>query len=168
MASGSGTVVEPDELPYLHGRAWKFGDRVSCEQILPARHRAHDFGVGRFAMSGLDPEFSSQARPGDFLAAGVEFGRGEGIGAAVRALRRFGIGAVICRSFAGDFAATDLGLPALQVEETAAIKTGDRLRVDVEGHKVVNLSSGDRYVIRNLHGEALETLRRRRMADAAD
>jgi hypothetical protein len=50
-------------------------------------------------------------------------------------------------------------LPPLQVEEAAAIKTGDRLRVDIEGHKVVNLSSGDRYVIRNVYGESLDVLR---------
>ncbi len=45
------------------------------------------------------------------------------------------------------------------VEETAAIKTGDRLRVDVEAHVVANLSSGDRYVVRNLDDEAIAVLR---------
>jgi len=45
------------------------------------------------------------------------------------------------------------------VEETAAIKTGDRLRVDSEAHVVANLSSGDRYVIRNLDDEAIAILR---------
>ena len=61
--------------------------------------------------------------------------------------------------------ALHVGLPALQVEETEAIKTGDRLRVDIEGHKVVNLSSGDRYVIRNIYGEALDVLRAGGMAE---
>lgn len=162
-------VLEPEELPYLFGRAWRFGDRVSGELILPARHRARDIGIGRFVMSGIDPEFAAKMRPGDFVAAGIEFGWGPAVRPAARALRAAGVGAVICTSFAADFfaAATDLGLPVLQVEETAAIQTGDRLRVDIEGHKVVNLSSGDRYVIRNLYGAALETLRLRRMAEAS-
>ncbi len=46
------------------------------------------------------------------------------------------------------------------VEETGAIRGGDRLRVDIEAHIVANLSSGDRYVIRNIDDEALAMLRK--------
>jgi hypothetical protein len=45
------------------------------------------------------------------------------------------------------------------VEETGAIKQGDRLRVDIEAHVVANKSSGDRYVIRNIDDAALALLR---------
>jgi 3-isopropylmalate/(R)-2-methylmalate dehydratase small subunit len=130
-----------DELPYLVGRAWRVGDRARLEDGLPP------------------------LEPGDFLVAGLEFGIGGATPADARALRRTA-GAVIARSFGEEFfrCALHVGLPALQVEETEAIKTGDRLRVDIEGHKVVNLSSGDRHVIRNIYGEALEILRAGGMA----
>jgi 3-isopropylmalate dehydratase small subunit len=135
--------LELDELPYLVGRAWKIGDRVS----------------------ELDPSLVDQVSAGDFLVAGVDFGGGAAA-ALVRTLKVVGFGAAIARSFGADLfrAALHVGLPLLQVEETEAVKTGDRLRVDIEGHKVVNLSSGDRYVIRNVDGEALDVLRAGGMA----
>lgn len=130
--------LDLDELPYLVGRAWKVGDRVS--------------DVERTLIERVDA--------GDFLVCGIEFGAAAPPPLA-RTLKNGGFGAVIARSFGDEFArvALRLGLPALQVEETEAVKTGDRLRVDIEGHKVVNLSSGDRYVIRNVRGEALDVLR---------
>lgn len=148
--------LELDELPYLDGRAWALGDHVKCEQLLPAAPpRGHP------VPAGMVPELAQGLQPGDFIVAGVEFGIGEAAEGATRALRAAGVGAVIGRSFTSDFFAATLrsGFPALQVEETAAIKTGDRLRVDIEGHKVVNLSSGDRYVIRNAYGQELDALR---------
>jgi 3-isopropylmalate dehydratase small subunit len=99
------------------------------------------------------------------VVAGLDFGRAGDRDR--RALRLIGAGGVIARTFGDQFArsALHIGLPALQVEETEAIKTGDRLRVDIEGHKVVNLSSGDRYVIRNIYGEDLDVLRAGGMAE---
>lgn len=148
-----------DELPYLVGRAWKLGDRVAAEDILPPQYEGKDLAVRPFVLRAVAPDFAPQ--PGDFLVAGHQFGIGAATKATARALRLIGVGAVIARSFGDEFAqhALYVGLPALQVEETEALRRGDRLRVDIEGHKVVNLSSGDRHVIRNIYGEALDVLR---------
>lgn len=153
--------IDWDELPYLVGRAWTFGDAVTAEQILPPTYYDRGLAVGPFVMRGLVAGFPSDLRRGDFLVAGVEFGYGDATAATARALKLIGVGGVIARSFGVSFFrhAIHSGLPALQVEETAAMKTGDRLRVDIEGHKVVNLSSGDRYVIRNVYDESLDILR---------
>ena len=56
--------------------------------------------------------------------------------------------------------AFELGLPAVAVNESLAIHTGARLRIDLEGARVVNLSSGDRYPIRNVDDAMLEHFRR--------
>jgi 3-isopropylmalate/(R)-2-methylmalate dehydratase small subunit len=161
----SDSALELDELPYLVGRAWKLGDGVRAEQILSPEHADKQLGAGEFVLRGVVPAPVLQA--GDFLVAGLGFGSGAATRATARALRLVGAGAVIARSFGDAFlrCALHAGLPPLQVEETEAIKSGDRLRVDVEGHKVVNLSSGDRYVIRNIYGEALDVLRAGGMAE---
>ncbi len=153
--------LELDELPYLDGRGWRFGDDIRADDVLPPEQHANGLAVGSFAMSGVDPGFAARLRRGDFIVAGLRFGVGAPTPATARALKLAGVGAVIARSFGPEFfrVAIHAGLPALQVEETGAVKNGDRLRVDVEGHKVVNLSSGDRYVIRNVYGEALDILR---------
>jgi 3-isopropylmalate/(R)-2-methylmalate dehydratase small subunit len=150
---------ELDELPYLVGRAWRVGDGVRAEQILPAGQLDAGAAAGALVRSDLTP--APRLAAGDFLVAGLDFGIGDATRATARALRLAGAGAVIARGFGAAFfrCAIHVGLPPLQVEETEAIKTGDRLRVDIEGHKVVNLSSGDRYVIRNVHDEALDVLR---------
>lgn len=164
-AAMTNSALELDELPYLVGRAWKLGDGIRAEQILPPTHLGKDLAAGSVVLRSVAPDLALQ--PGDFIVAGLDFGSGQVTRAIVRALRLIGAGAVIARTFGDQFArsALHIGLPALQVEETEAIKTGDRLRVDIEGHKVVNLSSGDRYVIRNIYGEDLDVLRAGGMAE---
>ncbi|MGH7820625.1 MAG: 3-isopropylmalate dehydratase, partial [Candidatus Binatia bacterium] len=90
-----------------------------------------------------------------------EFACGGGGAHVARALRRAGIAAVIARSFAAEFAAEalEIGLAAIRIDETQMIRSGDRLRLDIEGRRVVNLSSGDRYPIRELSDRAVEALR---------
>jgi 3-isopropylmalate/(R)-2-methylmalate dehydratase small subunit len=153
--------VDWDELPYLVGRAWTFGDSIPADQVLPPRYHDRGLAAGAFVMHDLAADFPSGVQRGDFVVAGVAFGHGNAIAATARALKLAGVGGVIARSFGESFFqhAINCGMPALQVEETAAVKTGDRLRVDIEGHKVVNLSSGDRYVIRNVYDESLDILR---------
>lgn len=153
------TLPAFDELPYMDGRAWKLGDGVRAEQILAPEHAHAGLGAGAPVLRGVEP--APHLASGDFVVAGVDFGIGAASRGTARALRIAGVAAVIARSFGTAFfrCAVHVGLPALRVEETEAIKTGDRLRVDVEGHKVVNLSSGDRYVIRNLYDESLDILR---------
>jgi 3-isopropylmalate/(R)-2-methylmalate dehydratase small subunit len=139
-----------------------FGDHVAVDSILPpAFHDRVPPAVGAFAMAGIDPGFATAIAAGDFIVAGAQFGAGSGPSLAVVALRAAGVAAVIARSFGGSFldAATESGLPALVIEETGAIKGGDHLRVDIEARKIVNLSSGDRYVIRHLDDETVAILR---------
>jgi 3-isopropylmalate/(R)-2-methylmalate dehydratase small subunit len=149
-------------LPALRGRAWVFGDHIAADAVLPAAHQDRPPNeLGPFAMAGIDPTFHRALDPGDFIVAGLDFAAGPARPLSAVALQAAGVGAVIARSFGEDFvrAATRIGLPALVIEETGAIKTGDRLRVDIETRKVVNLSSGDRYVIRNLTEDVVDVLR---------
>jgi len=155
-------IGSEEALPAITGRAWVFGDRVSCRQVLADEHLERDAAAARaFAMAGLDPEFARKVAARDFIVAGIDFAVDARHRAVPAALKSLGIAAVIARSFGHFFLRTaiDIGLPALVVEETAAVRMGDRLRVDVEAHIVANLSSGDRYVIRNLDEAAIGILR---------
>ncbi len=156
-------LIGPENaLPAITGRAWTFGDGVSSHQMLADEHLDRDAAAAStFVMAGIDPDFARKVAAGDFIVAGTDFAAGATHRIIPAALRSVGIAAVIARSFGGPFlrAATDIGLPGLIVEETAAVKTGDRLRVDVEARIVANLSSGDRYVIRNLDETTMGVLR---------
>lgn len=155
---------DADSLQVISGRAWVFGDRVSAGQILAAEYAEQPVATaGRHALAALDSRFANSVAPGDCIVAGIDFAFDATHRSVPAALKALGLGAVIARSFGPFFLrnAIHLGLPALIVEETAAVRGGDHLRVDIEAHVVANLSSGDRYVIRNIDDDALAVLRKR-------
>jgi 3-isopropylmalate/(R)-2-methylmalate dehydratase small subunit len=149
-----------DSLPVVTGDAWVFADFLEARAVAPPEIR--DLGeAARALFRDLDPDLAAKIRRGDLLVAGSEFACGPGGAHVARTLRRAGIAAVIARSFAIEFAAeaVDVGLPAIVVDETQMIRSGDRLRLDIEGRRIVNLSSGDRYPIRDLPEDVVEALR---------
>ena len=155
-------IAGDDGLLATTGRAWVFGDHITGNQLLGDAHLAEPVEVAaRHALAGLDPTFVTHMQPGDVIVAGLELGTDATHRLIPMVLKHLGVAAVIARSFGHFFArnAIHVGLPVLAVEETAAVKSGDRLRIDVEGHIVANLSSGDRYVVRNLDDEAIAILR---------
>jgi 3-isopropylmalate/(R)-2-methylmalate dehydratase small subunit len=159
VAAMTAPPPELDQLPYLVGRAHAVADTVRADQILAPGEHERGGTAGAVVLGGLAPAL--RVEPGDFLVAGRDFGIGAATRDTARSLRLAGVAAVLARTFGETFfrCAVHVGLPALQIEETGAIKSGDRLRVDVEGRKVVNLSSGDRYVIRNVSDDVLHILR---------
>lgn len=149
-----------DACPIVTGRAWAFGLGVTADLIVP-RARWGDPSPGPLLMTAVDPSFPERLERGDILVGGQDFGAGSVDDTPVRAIRDAGASAVVAYSFDASFAgfAVACGLPAVAVNEALAIHTGARLRIDMEGYRVVNLSSGDRYPIRNLNDAVLERYR---------
>ncbi len=151
-------ITADDCLPAMTGRAWACGERIARQHV-PSSAAAAD--ATAWLMAALDAHATHAVAAGDFIVAGEQFAADANDRKLPLALKTLGIGAVLARSFGHFFLrnAINVGLPALVVEETPAVKTGDRLRIDIEAHIVANLSSGDRYVIRNLDDEAIAILR---------
>lgn len=149
-------------LPVLTGRAWAFADGLAAADILPERFAAlapREAARGLFA--DIDVSLAAQVRVGDVLVAGQDVGRGAGGAAAARALAAGGFVAVVAGSFAAGFAEAVVGarLPPLEVDAPAVFHTGHRLRLNLEGATIADLSSGDRQPIRNLTDDLLDRLR---------
>ena len=162
MAKYEDLVSKENWLPALDGCAWTLGDGIAQRQILAddVLDKPPSDAV-RHLLRALVPGFAARRRRGDFLVAGLDFAGDATDPRVARAMRAAGIAAVIARSFGAVFERTaiDVGLPAVVIEETAAIKQGDRLRVDIEAHVIANRNSGDRYVIRNIDDADLDRLR---------
>jgi 3-isopropylmalate/(R)-2-methylmalate dehydratase small subunit len=151
-------------IPRFTGRAWVFMHHLGAEAILPARAAGLAPAAARTLLfHDLDPGIAGSIAPGDVLVAGENLGHGPGAAAAVAALHAARVPVALARSFATDFAdaAFELGLPALVLDAPEGIRTGQTVRVDIDGGRVVNLSSGDRFPIRNLSDALLERLRAR-------
>jgi 3-isopropylmalate/(R)-2-methylmalate dehydratase small subunit len=139
--------------PVMRGRAWKFGDNVDTDQIIPAKYAVHSLDeklLGEHAMEGVpDNEgWSKKLSPGDIMVAGSNFGCGSSREIAPIAIRGAGIAAVIADSYARIFFrnAINLGYPILQSPQAArAIEQGDELEVDLEEGIIRDFSRSDEY-----------------------
>ncbi|MGB9837483.1 3-isopropylmalate dehydratase small subunit [Methanothermobacter sp.] len=121
----------------MKGRVWKFPDDVDTDIIIPGRYLVmrDPEKLREHVMEGLDPEFPSKVRPGDFIVAGKNFGCGSSREHAPLALKGAGIAAVIAESFARIFYrnAINVGIPLLEAPGiTEKLNEGDEIEVDLE------------------------------------
>jgi len=131
----------------LEGRAFKFGDHVNTDIIIPATYLvSNDPAVlGRHLMAGEDPDFADRVEPGDIIVGGENFGSGSSREHAPLAIKGGGISCVIAKSFARIFYrnALNVGLPLVESPEAAgAISDGDRVRVDLANGRIEDLATG--------------------------
>jgi 3-isopropylmalate dehydratase small subunit len=137
----------------LRGRAWKFGDNVDTDQVIPAKYAIYSLDerkLGEHAMEGVpgNEGWAQRVSPGDVLVAGSNFGCGSSREIAPVAIRGAGISCVIADSFARIFFrnAINLGYPILQSPQAAeAVEQGDELEVELAEGVIRNLTRGDEY-----------------------
>jgi len=125
----------------LRGRAFKFGDNISTDHIMPGRlaHLRSDLPeLAKHVMEDADPTFASRVKKGDFIVAGSNFGLGSSREHAPLAIKMAGVSAILAKSVARIFFrnAINLGLPVL-ICDTDNIDDGDELEVDL-GKGTVN------------------------------
>ena len=127
----------------LTGKSWKYGDNVNTDQIFPGKH-TYTLGtpaeIAAHALEDLDPTFASQARAGDVVFGGRNFGCGSSREQAAACLKYQGVAAVVAESFGRIFYrnAINQGLPAVVCPEAvAAAQAGDPVRVDLAQGLVV-------------------------------
>ncbi|UCD56488.1 MAG: 3-isopropylmalate dehydratase small subunit [Candidatus Hydrogenedentota bacterium] len=131
----------------LRGKAWKYGDNIDTDAIIPARYLTSsdpEF-LARHCMEDADTEFVNKARTGDFIVAGKNFGCGSSREHAPAALKAAGISCIIARSFARIFYRNSFnrGLPILDCPEAVdGISDGDEIEVDLSKGLIRNLTSG--------------------------
>jgi len=126
----------------LPGKAWKFGDNISTDEISPGRYMSLRSNLPELAKHTLEDarnDFPSGVKQGDFVVAGNNFGMGSSREQAPLVIKMVGVRAVIAKSFARIFYrnAINIGLPAI-VLDTSLINEGDVLDLDISGGRVLN------------------------------
>lgn len=129
------------------GRAWKFGDNIDTDIIIPARYLAltDPKALGEHCMEPLAPLFHKQVKPGDIIVAGLNFGSGSSREHAPIAIAALGIPLVIAKSFARIFYRNSFnkGLALLEADIVDDVEEGEVIEVDMSsgvikcGKKVV-------------------------------
>ena len=134
----------------IHGKAWKFGNDVDTDAIIPARYlnTTDSKELASHCMEDADPEFASKVKPGDIMVAGKNFGCGSSREHAPIAIKGVGVACVIAHSFARIFYrnAFNMGLPILECPEAAEqIDMGNELELDLDEGIIVNHSKKETY-----------------------
>ncbi len=146
----------------LAGRAWKFGDNVDTDQIIPARYlvTSDPAELGRHCLEDADPDFVRKVKPGDILVGGRNFGCGSSREHAPIAIKAAGVSAVTARSFARIFFrnSINLGLPLFETEAASRIEEGDALELNPVTGEIRNLTRGETYQAQPLPPFAREIL----------
>ncbi|HXZ23225.1 MAG TPA: 3-isopropylmalate dehydratase, partial [Methanomassiliicoccales archaeon] len=89
----------------IKGRAFKFGDHINTDLIIPGRY-LDDYSVANLAkhvMEDADPSFAGKVRQGDVIVAGRNFGCGSSREQAPLALKHAGVSVIVAASFARIF-----------------------------------------------------------------
>lgn len=130
----------------LKGKVLKFGDDISTDHIIPGRFfhlRSNLPELAKHTLEDINPAFVSHVKPGDFIAAGKNFGLGSSREHAPLVIKTVGISAVLAQSVARIFFrnAINIGLPVL-ICDTRNINDGDEIAVDLAGGAIENLTKG--------------------------
>ena len=127
-------------------------DNIDTDVIIPGTYlKIHDYNeLATHAMEGLDPEFPSKVKDGDFIVAGKNFGCGSSREHAPIALSTCGIKAVIATSFARIFYRNSVDgaflLPIEVDDETyKKISNSDQLEINIEKNEIKNITKNESY-----------------------
>ncbi len=132
----------------IEGRVWTLGDDVDTDGIISGKYltvidpeelKKHVFEIAL-------PEFAGQARAGDLIVAGVNFGCGSSREHAPQALKAIGVGAIVADSFARIFFrnAINLGLPAIEAPGVRKIfERFDPARIEMTQGTITNTRTGE-------------------------
>ncbi len=147
----------------IKGRAWKFGDGVSTDDIAPGRYfhlRSQPEELAKHAFEDLRPDFAKNVKPGDIIVGGRNFGQGSSREHAPLIIKLNGVGAIMAKSVARIFFrnAINLGLPVIIVD-TDKIDDGDEIEIDLEAGTVKDLTKNFELKFKPLPEAMLKILR---------
>ena len=129
------------------GKVWRYGDNIDTDVIIPARYlnTSNPQELAQHCMEDIDKSFVTGVNAGDIMVADNNFGCGSSREHAPVAIKASGITCVIAANFARIFYRNgiNIGLPLLEIgEDSAKIKAGDVLSVDLETGDIVNTTTG--------------------------
>jgi 3-isopropylmalate/(R)-2-methylmalate dehydratase small subunit len=150
----------------LRGRAWVFGDDVDTDLIYHNKYLGitdtKEMAQYSFEYYPGKENFAKEAKPGDIVVAGQNFGCGSSREHAVYCLKELGIPVILAESYARIYYrnAVNNGYPVLVVPDiTDKVSDGDELEVNMDTGEIKNLTTGE-----TMHGDAVTDLEKDIMA----
>ena len=132
------------------GKAFKYGDNVDTDVIIPARYLNVSSGdeLAKYCMIDIDPDFVNRVQKGDIIVAKKNFGCGSSREHAPLAIKCAGVSCVIASTFARIFYrnAINIGMPILECDEAAEdIDAGDTVSINFDTGVITNETKNHTY-----------------------
>ncbi|HEX7320028.1 MAG TPA: 3-isopropylmalate dehydratase small subunit [bacterium] len=149
----------------IQGQAYKFGDNINTDDIYPGKYLSITTDreeMARHCFEAVYPDFLKNAKKGNIIVAGKNFGCGSSREQAATCLKFFGIRFVIAESLARIFYrnAINLGLPVLIAPGIKGkINHGDTLTVDLQKGIVRNETTHESITVIPLPGFIMDIIK---------
>ena len=132
------------------GRAFKYGDNVDTDVIIPARYlnSSDPAELATHCMEDIDNTFVKRVQKGDIIVATKNFGCGSSREHAPIAIKAAGVSCVIAETFARIFYrnAINIGLPIIECPEASkGSDEGDEVEVDFDSGMLYNRTKGTEF-----------------------
>lgn len=132
------------------GTAYKYGDNVDTDVIIPARYLAiqDKNELAEHCMEDIDKNFVKKLKKGDIVVAGKNFGCGSSREHAPLVIKVSGVSCVIAETFARIFYrnAINIGLPIIECKAASeGIDDGDEVEIDFDSGMIFNRTKGEEY-----------------------
>jgi 3-isopropylmalate/(R)-2-methylmalate dehydratase small subunit len=137
----------------IRGKVWKFGDNVNTDAMAPGFAFKASWDELKKLILHIHPKFVREAKPGDVIVAGKNWGCGSSREHAPANLKRLGMGCVLAESFGRIYFRNSVALafPSLICPGVSqAFDEGDELELELESAQVANITTGG-----TLRGEPL-------------
>ena len=138
----------------IRGKVWKFGDNINTDVMAPGHTLDWPWGEKlKKVVLHIRPEFTEEAKPGDVIVAGKNWGCGSSRENAPANLKNLGLGCVVAESFGRIYFRNSIALafPATVCRDVSKyFEDGDELELELETSRIKNLTSG-----KELQGEPL-------------
>jgi 3-isopropylmalate/(R)-2-methylmalate dehydratase small subunit len=137
----------------IKGKVWKFGDNVNTDAMAPGFAFKAPWEELKKVILHIHPKFTQEAKPGDVIVAGKNWGCGSSRELAPANLKRLGMGCVLAESFGRIYFRNSVALafPSLVCPGVPeAFDEGDELELELESAQVRNITKGTK-----LQGELL-------------
>jgi 3-isopropylmalate/(R)-2-methylmalate dehydratase small subunit len=129
----------------LAGRAWKFGDNINTDLMLPGPYLVQSADAqAKAVFINNRPEFLRDMRRGDVIVGGFNYGMGSSRPAA-RSLRNCGVGFLLAETINGLFFrnAVNHGFRAFECPGVSqAFEEGDTAELSIEDWTATNRRTG--------------------------
>jgi 3-isopropylmalate/(R)-2-methylmalate dehydratase small subunit len=130
----------------LKGKAWRFGDNISTDHIIPGRFlhlRSNLEELKKHVFDDISPDFYKKVTKGDIIVGGNNFGLGSSREHAPLVIKMAGIDAVVAPSFARIFFrnAINVGLATI-ICDAPDVDEGDILEIKVDEGELFDTTKG--------------------------